>query len=336
MPQNKKTLFLLGCLSLLIILALIAICAGAYSITPLDVFYTIYSAILGNPTGNSINDLVVLNIRLPRILLTIAIGAGLAVAGCVYQGVFRNPLVDPYLLGVSSGAAFGAGIAIVLGFFLFSLQITALLFSLVAVFIVYSFASKSGKTSLLNLILMGIVINGLFSAGIAFLKTIAYSEQLRDLTFWLMGGLYVADWNDVITIVPLITILMVIIWACGWRLNLIAMGDEEAQTLGVNVQNIRGFLIFVATVIASLTVATVGVIAWVGLIIPHIARMTVGPDHRIMIPASALIGGIFLLICDTLARTLTAGEIPISILTSVIAAPYIIYLVRKNKAIFVG
>jgi iron complex transport system permease protein len=336
MHPFQKKFFLFGCCLLLLVLSLIALCLGAYDITPYNVFLTISGYLSGGSVGNSYYDVVILDIRIPRIILAIAVGAGLAVAGCVYQGVFRNPLVEPFLLGVSSGAAFGAAIAIVLGVYLFSLQITALLFSLIAVVLAYTLATKNGKTSLLNLILMGIVINALFTAGISFLKTIAPAEQLRDLTFWLMGGLYVADWKDVMTIVPLIIVLSGIIWALSWKLNILAMGDDEAQNLGLNVQTTRALLVFISTMIASLTVATVGIIAWVGLIIPHIARMTVGPDHRILIPVAALFGGMFLLICDTLARTITSGEVPVSILTSVLAAPYIIFLIRKNKSIFVG
>jgi iron complex transport system permease protein len=336
-PQKgPKIIYFAGGMALLLILILIALCVGTYSITLESISLVLYQALLGGTIENQIHSVVILDIRIPRILLAVAIGAGLSVAGCVYQAIFRNPLVEPYLLGASSGAAFGAGLAIVLGFRLFSLQVTALLFSLAAIFVVYSLATKGRTTQLLHLILIGIVVNALFSAGISFLKTIAHSEQLRDLTFWLMGGIYVADWNDVVVILPAIVISFLILWGLAWRLNIITLGDDEAQTLGLDVQKIRILAIFFSTLIASLAVATVGIIAWVGLIIPHIARMVVGPEHRVLIPFSALFGGGFLLLCDTLARTITSGEVPISILTSAIAAPYIVYLVRRNKAIFVG
>lgn len=337
-PPKKvlKIIYFAGGMVLLLILILVALCVGTYPITLESISIVLYQALSGGVITNQTHSVVILDIRIPRILLAIGIGAGLSVAGCVYQATFRNPLVEPYLLGASSGAAFGAGLAIVLGFRIFSLQVTALLFSLVAVFLVYSLATKDRKTPLLHLILIGIVVNALFSAGISLLKTIAHSEQLRDLTFWLMGGIYVADWNDVVVILPAIIISLLILWGLAWRLNIITLGDDEAQALGLDVRKIRVLAIFFSTLIASLAVATVGIIAWVGLIVPHIARMVVGPEHRGLIPFSALFGGGFLLLCDTLARTMTSGEIPISILTSVIAAPYIIYLVRRNKAIFVG
>jgi iron complex transport system permease protein len=336
-PKKDRNIFyFVGGMAILLIFVLIALCVGAYPITLDNIFLVLFERILGEVVENQIHSVVILDIRIPRILLAIGIGAGLSVAGCVYQATFRNPLVEPYLLGASSGAAFGAGLAIVLGFQIFSLQLTALLFSLAAIFVVYSLATKDKKTQLLHLILIGIVINALFLAGVSFLKAIAHSEQLRDLTFWLMGGIYVADWNDVFVILPAIIISLLILWGLAWRLNIITLGDDEAQTLGLDVQRTRIIAIFFSTLIASLAVATVGIIAWVGLIIPHIARMIVGPEHRVLIPFSALFGGAFLLLCDTLARTITSGEVPISILTSVIAAPYIIYLVRRNKAIFVG
>ncbi|MBP2145419.1 iron complex transport system permease protein [Methanofollis sp. W23] len=334
--KDKNILYFGGVIVSLLVLILIALCAGAFPVTPGNILSVLCSALFGEASENVFHSVVILDVRIPRILLAVSIGAGLSVAGCVYQAVFRNPLVEPYLLGASSGAAFGAGLAIVLGFQIFSLQVTALLFSLSAVFLVYSLATKDGKTQLLHLILIGIVINALFTAGLSFLKTIAHSEQLRDLTFWLMGGIYVADWKDVLIIVPAILIAFLILWSMAWRMNVITLGDDEAQTLGLDVQKTRIITIFFSTLIASLAVATVGIIAWVGLIIPHIARMLVGPEHRALVPFSALFGGAFLLLCDTLARTLTGGEVPISILTSVIAAPYIIYLVRRNKAIFVG
>ncbi len=334
--KSPKIIYFAGGMVLLLILILVALCVGTYPLPLESISLVLYQALSGGVIESQTHSVVILDIRIPRILLAIGIGAGLSVAGCVYQATFRNPLVEPYLLGASSGAAFGAGLAIVLGFRIFSLQVTALLFSLTAIFLVYSLATKERKTQLLHLILVGIVVNALFSAGISFLKTIAHSEQLRDLTFWLMGGIYVADWNDVVVILPVIILSFLILWGLAWRLNIITLGDDEAQTLGLDVQKIRILALFFSTLIASLAVATVGIIAWVGLIIPHIARMIVGPEHRVLIPFSALCGGVFLLLCDTLARTITSGEVPISILTSVIAAPYIIYLVRRNKAVFVG
>jgi iron complex transport system permease protein len=268
--------------------------------------------------------MVIWNIRIPRIILDICIGAGLAVAGCVYQGIFRNPLVDSYLLGVSSGAAFGAGVSIVLGISIISLPITALTFAILATVITYLISYKRGKSSTLNLILVGIVVNAIFTAGLSYLKTIAYNEQLRDLTFWLMGGLYIAEWKDVIIVLPITIIVIILLWSKSWNLNIMSMGDEEAKSLGLNVNLNKIFFLFLATLITAISVSIVGIISWVGLIIPHIVRIILGPDHKKIIIASALMGAIFIVICDSLARTLTSGELPISILTSAIGGPYLL------------
>ena len=161
-------------------------------------------------------------------------------------------------------------------------------------------------------------------------------RELRDLVFWLMGGFYTAKWGDVGLLSVLITISFILLWSLAWKLNVLTMGDQEAQSLGVSVKKVKAVSIVLSTFITSIAIGTVGIIAWVGLVIPHMARMTIGPDHRYLIPASAIMGGLFLVICDTLARTLTFGEIPISILTSVIAAPYLIILVRKNRNLYFG
>jgi iron complex transport system permease protein len=195
----------------------------------------------------------------------------------------------------------------------------------------YFIAGKNGKNSTLNLILVGIVVNAIFTAGLSYLKTIAYNEQLRDLTFWLMGGLYVADWNDVILVLPISLVIIILLWSRSWNLNILSMGDEEAKSLGLNVNLYKIFFLFLATLITAVSVSVVGIISWVGLIIPHIVRILLGPDHKKIVLVSAIVGGIFIIICDSLARTLTTGELPISILTSVVGGPYLLYLVRKNK-----
>ncbi|KYC48999.1 MAG: Cobalamin import system permease protein BtuC [Candidatus Methanofastidiosum methylothiophilum] len=333
---NKKTEFLIISLFLLIIGMIIAVTRGAYNIPIIDVFYTIiYKAgIEIIPEFN--NELVVWQIRLPRIFLSVVVGIALATAGTVYQGVFRNPLVEPYLLGVSSAAAFGAAISIVLHLSFLSLQLTSFAFGMIAMILAYTLATVKKETPLINLILAGIVVSAIFSAGLSYLKMTAGYRELRDLVFWLMGGLYTAKWGDVVLLFMLVGISFFVLWSLSWKLNVLTMGDEEAQSLGISVKKIKALCILLATFITSIAIGTVGIIAWVGLIIPHMARMTIGPDHRYLIPASAIIGSLFLLICDTLARTLTSGEIPISVLTSVIAAPYLIFLVRKNRNLYFG
>lgn len=319
--------------AIFILVSFSSIFIGRYSISFFDVIKTIIYHIEQKPV-DPYYDTVIWNIRLPRTILTICVGAGLACAGCVYQGIFKNPLVDSYLLGVSSGAAFGAGISIVLGISLISLQFTSLTFALLATAITYLIANKKGKTSTLNLILVGIVVNAIFTAGLSYLKTIAYEEQLRDLTFWLLGGLYVADWSDVIIVLPITLIVILLLWSKSWNLNILSMGDEEAKSLGMNVTINKIFFLFLATLITAISVSIVGIISWVGLIIPHIVRILIGPDNKKIIIISAIVGAIFLLICDSLARTLTSGELPISVLTSIVGGPYLLYLVRKNKVLY--
>lgn len=216
------------------------------------------------------------------------------------------------------------------------MQLTSFVFGMIAMIFAYSLATVKKETPLINLILSGIIVSAIFSAGLSYLKMTAGFRELRDLVFWLMGGFYTAKWGDVGLLSVLITISFILLWSLAWKLNVLTMGDQEAQSLGVSVKKVKAVSIVLSTFITSIAIGTVGIIAWVGLVIPHMARMTIGPDHRYLIPASAIMGGLFLVICDTLARTLTFGEIPISILTSVIAAPYLIILVRKIEIFTLG
>ncbi len=332
--RRKKRLLIATFFVILIITMMITITAGVYPITVNDVYLTVFQHLgFGNPLGMT-NDIVVWEIRIPRVILAALVGAALAISGAVFQGVFRNPLVEPYIMGVSSGAAVGAGIAIMFGFIVISLQCTAFLFGVFAAVLAYSFATIRRETPLVNLILAGIVVNAMFDAGLAILKTIAPYGKLQDLVFWLMGGFGGTKWGDVSSVGVQIFIGVVITSLLGWQLNLLAVGEEDARSLGLHVQRVKAILLGLAIYLTSISVATVGIIAWVGLIMPHISRMIVGPDHRILLPASALIGAIFLVLCDTLARTVMTAEIPISIITSAIGGPYLLYLIRKNRSFY--
>lgn len=335
--DNKtKSTFLISSLIFLILGMVVAVTRGSFNIPILDVFQAIIYKIGIGTVPSLDNEIVVWQIRLPRIFLSVIVGVALATAGTTYQGVFRNPLVEPYLLGVSSAAAFGAAISIVLHLSFLSMQLTSFVFGMIAMIFAYSLATVKKETPLINLILSGIIVSAIFSAGLSYLKMTAGFRELRDLVFWLMGGFYTAKWGDVGLLSVLITISFILLWSLAWKLNVLTMGDQEAQSLGVSVKKVKAVSIILSTFITSIAIGTVGIIAWVGLVIPHMARMTIGPDHRYLIPASAIMGGLFLVICDTLARTLTFGEIPISILTSVIAAPYLIILVRKNRNLYFG
>lgn len=334
-PETYKKRAILGiCGIILTLSAVFAITAGTYPISIPDVYLTVLQHLGFDSEKPLIYGIIVWEIRIPRVILAGLVGVALSISGAVFQGVFRNPLVEPYILGISSGAAAGAGLAIVLGISLINLQVTAFVFGVLATFIAYSLASRGGETPLVNLILAGIVVNALFTALISYLKTIAPYSLLQNLTFWLMGGFSTAEWKDVGLIGVQIVICAVILSYLGWQLNLLSMGEDEARSLGLDIRWCKVILLGLATYITSISVATVGIIAWVGLIIPHIARLTIGPDHRYLLPLSALIGGIFLIICDTLARTLIGSEIPISVITSALSAPYLMYLIRTNRSLY--
>ncbi|MCP1715609.1 iron complex transport system permease protein [Methanocalculus alkaliphilus] len=322
---------------MLLLTACIAVVMGAYSITTTDV----YRVILVHLTFGDVSTLprlhntIVWDIRVPRIILAISVGGALAIAGAVFQGVFRNPLVEPYILGVSSGAAFGAALGIVFPHIFFSIQISAFIFGALAVTLAYMLARVRGETPIVTLILAGVIIGSIFAAFVSLLKYISDDTALREIVFWLMGGFYYATWSDVWLLTPFVIICFIILWGLGWKLNILSMGDEEARTLGVNPERYKFIVVALATAVTAFAVSLVGIIAWVGLMMPHAARMLLGPDNRYVIPAALMMGGTYLIICDTLARTLTTAEIPVGILASILGAPYLCYLLRhKGRVIF--
>jgi iron complex transport system permease protein len=260
------------------------------------------------------------------------VGIALAISGAVFQGCFRNPLVEPYILGISSGAAFGAALGIVVPGFFLSGQILAFIFAFSAVAIAYSLARTRGETPVIMLILAGIIIGSVFSAFVGILKYVAEDSALREIVFWLMGGFYYAGWNDIVLITPIMVICFSIIWVHSWKLNILSIGDDEAKAMGVNPETYKLLFILFATLSTAVAVSSVGIIAWVGLMMPHAARMIIGPDHRFLIPTASIFGAIYLIVCDTIARTLVNAEIPIGIITSIIGAPYLFYLLRSRGA----
>ncbi|KYC46610.1 MAG: Cobalamin import system permease protein BtuC [Candidatus Methanofastidiosum methylothiophilum] len=337
--ERRKITKIIIILFALLLLIPIALVQGVYPIPYFEVFRTIFvhlNPFQSTENLNTIYSVIVWDIRMPRVLLAAAVGIALASAGGVYQGCFRNPLVEPYILGVESGAAFGAALAIVLPTFLFSLQLSAFLFGISAVLLSYSLSRVRGETPVIMLILSGIVIGSLFMAGVSALKYLAVEAALREIVFWLMGGFYYSTWKDVILILPIVFLGFLIIWGLSWKLNVLSMGDDEAKALGIRPELYKGIFITIATLITAICVSAVGIIAWVGLMMPHAARLILGPDHRFMLPTAAMIGAIYMIICDTLARTLTTAEIPVGILTSIIGAPYLIYLIRSRGKIVFG
>ncbi|MDY6796653.1 MAG: iron ABC transporter permease [Actinomycetota bacterium] len=315
----------------------ISMSVGRYPISPLNIFKLVLAKLgFGVDLGLNASAMktVFWSIRLPRTILAIGVGAALGSSGTVFQGLFRNPLVSPDILGVSSGAGFGAALAIMfLGGGVLAVQSMAFLFGMVGVFIAYSIAEKSKESTIVVLVLAGIVVSAVFTAGLSFLKYIADPyEELPSIVFWTMGSFHAASWRDVAYSLPIVTVGIGLLSALGWRLNVMTMGDEEALSLGVNVTKTRLFFIVVSTLIVASSISACGTIAWVGLVIPHIGRYLAGSDHKILVPFCAFLGGTLLLLMDTLARMISTAEIPISIITSFIGAPFLAYLLLRKKA----
>jgi iron complex transport system permease protein len=275
---------------------------------------------------------ILVDIRLPRIMAAMLIGAGLSVSGAVFQSMFINPLVSPGLLGVLAGASFGAAVGMVLASSWWVVQFSAFSFGLIAVLAALAMSALNRGDRLLMLILGGIISGALFTSLLSVVKYLADPyEQLPAIVYWLMGGLSAVDRATVLTACgPIVGGILTLVLLSGY-LNVLSMGDEEARALGVNVALLRLVFIFLATVISALTVVLGGMIGWVGLLIPHIARILVGPDNRILLPATALIGATYLLIADNIARLLFSVEIPIGILTSLVGIPFFALVLRKTK-----
>lgn len=329
--QRRRVGILAGTAVLVPVVGLVSIMVGAYVIAVGDVIAVIAARFGLTGPADSLQDAVVWDLRLSRVLLAGAVGAALATSGAAFQGTFRNPLVEPYILGVSAGAAFGAGLSVMFDVPL-SLQVMAFIFGTVAVWLTYRLSRVRGERPTVTLILAGVIVGSFFSALFALFQYAGTDEQLRRLVFWVLGGFYRATWDDVAIVVPATVVGCLLLWRFGWRLNILSLGDDEARSLGVNPEPIRRWVIALATALTALAVSVSGIIAWVGLLIPHAARMLVGPDNRFVIPLSATLGAVFVMICDNLARTIHTGEVPIGIITSILGAPYLIYLLRTRGA----
>ncbi len=288
------------------------------------------------PMGRLLEDplaqQLVLNLRLPRILAAVLLGATLAGSGAVMQMIFRNPLVEPGFLGVSQGAAFGAAVAIVfLGSSALLVQGCAALCALLGLALSYTLARRLHYGGwILRLLLSGIAVSAVFSAGLGLLKCAADPlRQLPEITFWLLGGLWSVTWRDVLRMLPVLVPALTVVWLMRWRVSLLSLSDETAFSLGVAAGRERALLLTAAVAATAAVVAVAGIVGWIGLLVPHIARRIVGSDARKSVPTSMLLGGIFALLCDDLARTLTAGEIPLGILTSLLgAALFMVLMIR--------
>jgi len=317
-----------------VLLFLVSLVLGRYQISLQEVGRILLSPLrpeLVDAIPDTVQKLV-LRIRLPRILAALLIGGGLGVTGAAFQGIFKNPLVDSNILGVTSGAGFGAALALLLLRPMWQVQLSAFVFGLLAVALAF-FGSRMYRSSpILVLTLMGILVGSLFNSLTSLLKYIADPlDALPAITFWLLGSLTGITWTDIPLLAVIVTLGAGFLWVVRWRLNVLSLGDQEARSLGMNPNQLKLAIIAASTLVTAMAVSVSGVIGWVGLVIPHAGRILVGPDHRRLIPATISLGACFLLLVDDISRSLLPGEVPIGVLTGIVGVPMLIVLLRRNR-----
>lgn len=281
--------------------------------------------------GPESHETIILNVRLPRIVVGAAVGFGLGCAGAVMQGFFRNPMADPTIIGVSSGAAVGA-VAVIVYSLSVSVQTAAFVGALAAAALVYALATENGRTGVATLLLAGIAVQTFLGAVVSYMMHVSDDEGLRAAVYWLMGNLLYKSWSDVVAVVPPVVVGFGVLMFFARDLNILLLGEAEARTLGVNPGRTKLILLAVSSVVTAAAVAVAGVIGFVGLIVPHAMRLVVGPDHRVLIPTSGLAGAIFLVWADAVARSVMGGgELPVGIVTALVGVPFFLYLLRTRE-----
>ena len=337
--SRQKKACLLVLLFLLVLSLVYSSSYGAVSLDKREIVYIIMERIAGFSPAESISGTtrdIVLNIRLPRVFLAAMVGAALSVAGATFQALFRNPLADPYIIGVSSGASLGAALAIVCGLTLGwagfgAVPLMAFAGGLAAIALVYQLSRQGGVVPVMTLLLAGIAVNAFLSAFVSLLIYFA-GEQLHQIVFWMMGGLGGARWSYVRVMLPYVLIGFGIIYFFARELNVLLLGEDTAVYLGINAEKVKIIYLIAASLLVSAAVSTSGIIGFVGLVVPHIIRLVAGPDHRFLLPASVLTGAILLTGADTLSRTIIApSELPVGIITALLGAPFFLYLLRRRK-----
>ncbi|MCS7279846.1 MAG: iron ABC transporter permease [Thermodesulfobacteriaceae bacterium] len=308
----------------------ISLFLGAYEISPFLVLKILLNETLSVfEVGDLPEKAIVWDIRFPRVLTAFLVGASLSGAGVTLQALFRNPLVDPFILGISAGAAFGC--AITIGFLeIFPIQLMAFFFAILAVFLACFIAKTQGEISRLPLVLSGVIVSAFFTALVSMVKFLVDPHKLQSIVYWLMGSFSLADWRTLKWIVPGILVGLIPVYLMRWRLNVLSMGEEEAKMLGINVGRERALLILFSTLAVATATSACGIIGWVGLMVPHLIRMLIGPDHKVLLPLALAGGGAFMIAADTLSRTLTSFDIPVGIITALTGAPFFIYLMKKG------
>ncbi|MHC5201283.1 FecCD family ABC transporter permease [Myroides sp. LJL119] len=308
----------------------LSILVGSTGVTPLKDFFIYLGNVLEqmDPSLRTPSETILWNVRLPRVVLTFLVGAALSSAGGVLQGIFRNPLVDPFTLGISSGAAFGAALAMLVP--VLSLNLSAFIFGVLAVILTYLVSYSKQNTSVVAVVLSGIIISGVFTALLTLLQYLSDPYKLQAIVQWTMGNLHTASWSKVQSAFFPICVGLLIIVSLSHRLNLLSLGDNEALAVGINPKKWKIILVCASTLITASAVAAVGVISLFGLIVPHISRMIYGPNNQITVWANISIGGVFLLLIDLFSRAVMPFEIPVGVFTMLIGAPIFIYLMKRS------
>lgn len=314
-----------------VVIGLGCICVGRMEIPISDVFKTIGAIFTGQETDVQ-NYSIIVNLRLPRILMAIIVGAGLTCAGNTFQSLFSNPLATPDILGVTSGTCVGAILAIILSCGILGTQLIALAFGLVSVLFTIKIVGRNKNGSMIYLVLAGVIASSLFNAIGSLLKyTADPQDKLPEITYWLMGSFTSATYQKLLIGSPLIIVGIVIIYLLRWRLNILALSEDEAKASGIDLKKTRMIFILASTLITASAVSMCGQIGWIGLLIPHCARMLVGSNNRYVVPLSISLGASFMILIDTLSRSLTVIELPLSVLTAIIGAPVFILLLNRSK-----
>ena len=319
----------IGLFAVLLVLCLACLCVGKYSLSPGECLQILFG---GRADADPMDVNLLLGVRLPRTLATVVVGAALALSGAVYQGIFKNPLVSPDFLGVSAGACVGAAIAILLSAAAALVQAFAFAGGILAVSLTLLIPRLLRSDSNIMLVLAGIIVSGMMTSILGFIKYIADPEtQLAAITYWQLGSFAYVDTRALLSVLPLSLIAAAVLIGLSWRINVLSLGEQEARSLGVNVPLLRGICIVCSTVLTAGAVCISGTIGWVGLVIPHFGRMIVGSDNRTLLPAAMLIGGIFMLLVDTVTRIIGPAEMPVSILTGIIGAPFFAWLLYRQR-----
>lgn len=320
-------------LGLLLFGIVLAVCVGKYSVSPGESISILVRRLFGLPSDlPEMTQNVVLGLRVPRILASVVVGAALSMSGAAYQGVFKNPLVSPEFLGVSSGACIGAALAILLSLTTLYISLFAFVGGIIAVMLTLTIPMFIRNRSNIVLVLSGIIVGSALSSVFGFIKYVADPDtQLASITYWTMGSFSYIKLSELLVVLAVIAVPTVILILMSWWIDVLSLGEDEAHSLGANVKLIRGMVIVCATLLTAGSVCIAGTIGWVGLIIPHFGRMLVGPSNLRLIPLCGLLGGLFMLLVDTLTRTIGVEEMPVSILTGIIGAPFYCWLLFRQR-----